>query len=105
MTESKVVIRKCHNLDEMSACVTLQKEVWNFADAELVPMRVFVVAEKIGGQVIGGWPSRCHSPVREADIPISIRRCWQCGANTVMPDWDVKSSSFSARTHLIKDLN
>jgi len=55
MTESKVVIRKCHNLDEMSACVTLQKEVWNFADAELVPMRVFVVAEKIGGQVIGGF--------------------------------------------------
>jgi predicted GNAT superfamily acetyltransferase len=55
MTESKMVIRKCHNLDEMSACVTLQKEVWNFADAELVPLRVFVVAEKIGGQVIGGF--------------------------------------------------
>jgi len=55
MTESRVVIRKCHDLDEMSACVTLQKEVWNFADAELVPLRVFVVAEKIGGQVIGGF--------------------------------------------------
>src|ERR1700676_3301625 len=55
MTDSKMVIRKCHNLDEMSACVTLQKDVWNFADAELVPLRVFVVAEKIGGQVIGGF--------------------------------------------------
>src|SRR6202142_1992337 len=53
MTDSQLVIRKCHNLDEISACVTLQKEVWNFTDAELVPLRVFVVAEKIGGQVIG----------------------------------------------------
>jgi predicted GNAT superfamily acetyltransferase len=55
MTESNVVIRKCHNLNEISACVSLQKEVWNFADAELVPLRVFVVAEKIGGQIIGAF--------------------------------------------------
>jgi predicted GNAT superfamily acetyltransferase len=55
MTKSAMVIRKCHNLDEMSACVRLQKEVWNFADAELVPLRVFVVAEKIGGQIIGAF--------------------------------------------------
>ena len=55
MTESAMVVRKCHDLDEMSACVALQKEVWNFADAELVPLRMFVVAEKIGGQVIGAF--------------------------------------------------
>jgi predicted GNAT superfamily acetyltransferase len=39
----------------MRSCVDLQKEVWNFSDAELVPLRMFVVAEKIGGQVIGGF--------------------------------------------------
>ena|SRR5271155_657505 len=50
-----IVIRKCHELDEMRACVALQKEVWNFSDAELVPLRMFVVAEKIGGQVIGAF--------------------------------------------------
>ncbi len=55
MTGSTMVVRKCHTLDEMSACVDLQKEVWNFTDAELVPLRVFVVAEKIGGQVIGAF--------------------------------------------------
>jgi predicted GNAT superfamily acetyltransferase len=53
-TES-VVIRKCDRLDEMRACVTLQKEVWNFSDADLVPLRMFVVAEKVGGQVIGAF--------------------------------------------------
>ncbi len=50
-----MVIRNCHGLDELSACVSLQKEVWNFTDAELVPLRMFVVAEKIGGQVIGAF--------------------------------------------------
>ena len=50
-----MVVRKCHGLDEMRACVALQKEVWKFSDAELVPLRLFVVAEKIGGQVIGAF--------------------------------------------------
>jgi predicted GNAT superfamily acetyltransferase len=39
----------------MRACVRLQKEVWNFSDIELVPLRLFVVADKIGGQVIGAF--------------------------------------------------
>jgi predicted GNAT superfamily acetyltransferase len=51
----QVVIRPCQGLDEIRACVGLQKEVWNFTDAELVPLRMFVVAEKIGGQVIGAF--------------------------------------------------
>jgi predicted GNAT superfamily acetyltransferase len=50
-----MVIRKCHQLDEMRACVALQKEVWNFSDADLVPLRMFVVADKVGGQVFGAW--------------------------------------------------
>jgi len=50
-----IVIRKCQQLDEMRACVALQKEVWNFSDADLVPLRMFVVAEKVGGQVIGAF--------------------------------------------------
>jgi predicted GNAT superfamily acetyltransferase len=53
-----IAIRNCHELDEMRACVALQKEVWNFTDAELVPLRLFVVAEKIGGQVIGGFDGK-----------------------------------------------
>jgi predicted GNAT superfamily acetyltransferase len=51
----KIVIRKCHDLRQMRECVALQKEVWNFTDAELVPLRLFVVAEKVGGQVMGAF--------------------------------------------------
>jgi predicted GNAT superfamily acetyltransferase len=39
----------------MRACVALQKAIWRFSDAELVPLRLFVVAQKIGGQVIGAF--------------------------------------------------
>jgi predicted GNAT superfamily acetyltransferase len=50
-----ILVRACHDLDEFQACVDLQKEVWNFADADLIPIRMFVVAHKIGGQVIGAF--------------------------------------------------
>lgn len=52
---SKITIRKCQGIDELNACVALQKEVWNFDDADLVPLRMFVVSQKIGGQVIGAF--------------------------------------------------
>jgi predicted GNAT superfamily acetyltransferase len=51
----KITIRKCQGIDELNACVALQKEVWNFNDADLVPLRMFVVSQKIGGQVIGAF--------------------------------------------------
>jgi predicted GNAT superfamily acetyltransferase len=54
----EIVVRPCRGLEEIKACVALQKEVWNFSDADLIPVRLFVVAEKIGGQVIGGFQGR-----------------------------------------------
>lgn len=55
LAPSGVMIRNCRGLEELRACVALQKKVWNFSDADLVPLRMFVVAEKIGGQVIGAF--------------------------------------------------
>ena len=56
-----VTIRKCETLEEMQACFALQREVWRFADADLVPVRIFVAAAKIGGHVIGAFVPR-HDP-------------------------------------------
>jgi predicted GNAT superfamily acetyltransferase len=50
-----IELRRCHGIEEFRACVALQKEVWNFTDAELVPLRMFVVADKVGGQVMGAF--------------------------------------------------
>jgi len=49
----QITIRKCNGIDELNACVALQKEVWNFDDVDLIPLRMFVVSQKIGGQVFG----------------------------------------------------
>jgi predicted GNAT superfamily acetyltransferase len=55
LSSEAIAVRRCEGLDEMRACVALQKEIWNFSDAELVPLRMFVVAEKVGGQVMGAF--------------------------------------------------
>jgi predicted GNAT superfamily acetyltransferase len=55
LSAEAIVIRNCQGLDELRACVALQKEIWNFSDAELVPLRMFVVAQKVGGQVMGAF--------------------------------------------------
>src|SRR3984885_8035762 len=55
MSSDSVTLRRCHSIEDFRACVALQKEVWNFSDAELVPLRMFVVADKVGGQVMGAF--------------------------------------------------
>ena len=51
-------IRLCHSFEELNVCVELQRNVWGFSDLDLVPLRLFVVAEKIGGQVIGAFDGK-----------------------------------------------
>jgi len=42
-------------LEKIKAAVALQKHVWGFADIELLPVRLFVTAGKIGGQIFGAF--------------------------------------------------
>ena len=51
----QIIIRECNGIGELNACVALQKEVWRFDDVDLIPLRMFVVSQKIGGQVIGAF--------------------------------------------------
>ena len=40
-------------INEFHEAVRLQRQIWGFEDVELIPARLFVVAAKIGGQVLG----------------------------------------------------
>jgi predicted GNAT superfamily acetyltransferase len=40
---------------EFHEAVELQKRIWGFADIELLPARLFVVAIKVGGQAFGAY--------------------------------------------------
>src|SRR5947208_9738597 len=55
MEPSSLQIRPLETLAEFTEVVALQKEIWGFHDIELLPRRLFVVASKIGGQVLGGF--------------------------------------------------
>jgi predicted GNAT superfamily acetyltransferase len=50
-----IVIRECNGFDELQACVDLQIEVWGYSNGDVIPRRAFLVAQKIGGQVIGAF--------------------------------------------------
>jgi len=50
-----ILIRTCSGLDELEACVQLQIETWGYDDSDVIPRKVFLVAQKIGGQVIGAF--------------------------------------------------
>ncbi len=47
-----ISIDVCTTLDEMHECVELQRSIWNGAEEDLIPTTLFVVAKKIGGQVL-----------------------------------------------------
>ncbi len=52
-----VVFRACTSTEEFQECVKLQKAIWDFADADVLPVRLFVVGTKIGGQIFGAFDS------------------------------------------------
>ena len=80
-----VTIRKCEALEELQTCFALQKEVWEFSDADLIPVRLFVVANKIGGHVIGAFDGAdLVGFARATGILICTRRCWPFDNSIVM---------------------
>ena len=50
-----IEIRALSNGHEFAEAVDLQRRIWNFADIELLPVRLFVVAHKVGGHAFGAY--------------------------------------------------
>ena len=50
-----IEIRACSGFDELETCVQLQIETWGYDPSDVVPRKAFLVAQKIGGQVIGAF--------------------------------------------------
>ncbi|WP_183812995.1 GNAT family N-acetyltransferase [Tunturibacter empetritectus] len=53
--QTAIHIQSLTSLEDFESCVVLQLEVWRYSDADIVPRRVFVVAQRIGGQVLGAF--------------------------------------------------
>ena len=48
-------IRSCKGMEELDACVRLETDTWGYDETEVVPRKTFLLAQKIGGQVIGAF--------------------------------------------------
>jgi predicted GNAT superfamily acetyltransferase len=52
---SAIRIAPASELADFESCVDVQLAVWGYSDGDLIPKRVFIVAGRIGGQVIGAF--------------------------------------------------
>jgi predicted GNAT superfamily acetyltransferase len=61
-----IQIRTCEGFEELEACVQLQIETWGYDKSDVIPRRAFLVAQKIGGQVIGAFDTQIASATGSA---------------------------------------
>lgn len=55
MSAPTIQVRALTTHAEFAEAVRLQKEIWGFREVELLPVRLFVVATKVGGQAFGAF--------------------------------------------------
>ncbi len=55
VSNGEVLIRSAAGLAEFQQCVDIQGKVWGYDDSDIVPRRMFLLAMKIGGQVMGAF--------------------------------------------------
>ena len=93
-----IEIRACAGFEELEACVRLQIETWGYDEGDVIPRKAFLVAQKIGGQVIGAFDTEIAALPRGRSeslvgfvfsLPgvktgkasrglICTRTCWRC---------------------------
>lgn len=48
-------VRDCTSFDDFAACIALQREVWQFSDLDITPLRSFVITKQSGGGTHGAF--------------------------------------------------
>lgn len=48
-------LRLCQTRAELTACLRIQREIWEYPEQELYPLRLFVNLNRIGGHVLGAF--------------------------------------------------
>jgi predicted GNAT superfamily acetyltransferase len=59
-TGEQLVLRHCRGLAEFEACELLQRQTWGYPDLEVTPRKSFMLAQELGGQVIGAFDESGH---------------------------------------------
>src|SRR5215475_9338807 len=48
-------IRQCEALEEFEACVQMQRDIWEYSDLDVTPLRSYVVTRYSGGFTLGAF--------------------------------------------------
>jgi len=51
----EIVIEPLRDLEGFGRCVELQLEIWGYDEADVIPRRMFLVAQRAGGQAVGAF--------------------------------------------------
>ncbi len=91
---ARLVYRPCRSFEELDECVELQVLVWGYDERDIIPRRLFTVAQRIGGQVFGAFQSTQPVPGRSLVGFAMALPAWQKGEIylhshmlAVHPDW------------------
>lgn len=57
MAPTDFITRHLTTLNDFQQCVDIEGAVWGYEDSDIVPRRMFLLAHKIGGQVVGAAPA------------------------------------------------
>ncbi len=52
---SELRIAPLNQLTQFDRCVELQVAVWGYSEGDVIPRRIFLLADRIGGQVLGAF--------------------------------------------------
>jgi len=48
-------IRECVTLEEFEECLKMQRDVWQFSDLDVTPLRSFIITRRSGGFTVGAF--------------------------------------------------
>jgi predicted GNAT superfamily acetyltransferase len=89
-----IVIRPCRGFEELQACVDLQIEVWGYCEGDVIPRRMFLVAQKIGGQAIGAFDTELPGAPPQGDAASMV------GFSFSLPGTKANESGEAAESYL-----
>jgi len=62
-TGHAIIIRPCSGFTELDNCVDVQEQVWGYDERDIIPRRLFVVAQRVGGQVFGAFEAQTEKMI------------------------------------------
>ncbi|MGB6725030.1 MAG: GNAT family N-acetyltransferase [Terracidiphilus sp.] len=93
-----IEIRTCRGFDELQSCVELQVETWGYDPTDLVPKKTFLLAQKIGGQVIGAFNTEKKSENKDQGSDNEETASQMVGFAMAIPG--IKNTATGPKTYL-----